>query len=89
MELNIENEEFAIACKEVLEILNNIKEEDVKKIPKEKIEKLKFNAKQDYVFVYNVHKDVKEQNISKCAKAIMANFFIDYIASPRQKEKLL
>ena len=39
--VKIEKSEFKIACKEVLEILNSVKEEDLKKIPKEEIEMLK------------------------------------------------
>ena len=85
----ISRKEYSIACKEVLEIFKNIKEEDLEKIPDKEIEKLKQNASDDYQFTYNVHKNIKEQNVSKLAKAIIANFFIDYIATSEQKQKII
>ena len=85
----ISRKEYSIACKEVLEIFKNIKEEDLEKIPKKEIEKLRQNASYDYEFTYDLHKNIKEQNISKLAKAIIANFFIEYIASEEQNEKIL
>ena len=85
----IDIEEYSIACKEVLEIFKNIKEEDLEKIPNKEIEKLKKIASNDYEFTYNVHKNIKEQNVSKLAKAIIANFFIEYIANEEQKETVL
>lgn len=85
----IGKKEYSRACKEVLEIFKNIKEEDLEKIPDKEIEKLRQNASEEYKFTYNAHKNIKEQNVSKLAKAIIANFFIEYIASEEQKEKIL
>lgn len=85
----ISRKEYSIACKEVLEILKKIKQEDLEKIPNKEVEKLKENASNDYEFTYDLHKNIKMQNVSKTAKAILANFFIDYIASEEQKKEIL
>lgn len=85
----IEKEEYAKACKEVLEVLKVVREEDLIKIPKEEIQILKEKASATYEFSYNSQKDIKEQQVSKLAKAILANFFIDYIATPSQKQKII
>lgn len=89
MNKQISKEEYENACKEVLEILKFVKEEDLKKIPKEEIEIIKKNANLSYEITYNPNKDIKEQNISKVAKAIIANYFVKYIASSEQKQKVL
>lgn len=80
--------EFGNACYEVLEILKYVKDEDKRKIPKEEIELLKNNANFNYDFKYEPHKDIKEQNVSKLAKGIIASYFEKYIASDKQKEKI-
>lgn len=85
----IKKEEYSKACKEVLEILKVVKEEDLNKIPKREIDALKENASIEYEFSYDSQKNIKEQNVSKLAKAIIANFFIDYIATSNQKQKIL
>ena len=82
----MERVEFQNACTEVLEILKYVKENDLKKIPQSEIDNLKFNANKEYHFEYNPKKDIKEQGVSKLAKAIIAIFFTDYIATPKQKE---
>ena len=85
----IDKEEYCKACKEVLEILKSIKEEELEKIPKSEIEILRKNACKDYEFSYDVTKNIKEQNVSKVAKAIIGNFFIDYIATAEQKQIMM
>ncbi len=85
----IGKEEYSNACKEVLEILKVVDDEDISKIPSEEIIKLKENANMDYKFSYNPEKDIKEQEVSKLAKAIIANYFMEYIASPIQKQKII
>lgn len=88
MNNQISKEEYSNACTEVLAILNFVKEEDVQKIPKEEIENLKKNANLEYTFSYDVTKNIKEQNVSKVAKGIIANFFIKYIATSDEKQKI-
>ena len=82
----MEKVEFKNACFEVLEILKYVKEEDLNKIPKEEIELLRKNANYEHIFEYNPTKTMKEQNISKLAKGIIASYFTKYIASKEQKQ---
>lgn len=89
MNKKISKEEYENACKEVLEILKFVKEDDLKRIPKEEIEILRKNANLEHEFFYDVTKDIKEQNVSKAAKAIIANYFVKYIANVEQRQKIL
>ena len=57
----MENEEYAVACTEVLEILNYISKEDYNKVPRDVIQVLEKNKKDDIVFLYNPWKDINEQ----------------------------
>lgn len=89
MSTKISKEEYANACAEVLEILKSVKDEDLKRIPNEEIEILKENANIEHEFLYDATKDIKDQNVSKAAKGIIANFFVKYIATLEQKQKIL
>ncbi len=81
--------EYAIAYKEVFEILKYIPKEDYNKIPSEKIELYKVMQEKNYNFKYNPSKTLDEQNVSKRAKAIIALLFRDYWATDIQKKKIL
>ncbi len=89
MSIKIGNEEYSNACAEVLEILKSVKDEDLKRIPSEEIENLKENANMEHEFSYDATKDIKEQNVSKAAKGIIAYFFVKYIATVDQRQKIL
>ena len=78
--------EYANAYSEVLEVLRNMSESDINKIPNDMIEMFKENSNKLHDFRYDFNKDFKEQNISKRAKMILAILFRDYWASPSQKE---
>lgn len=84
----MEKQEFSNACYEVLEILKYIKEEDLEKIPQEEIQILKKNANYNHSFHYNPDKNIKEQDVSKLAKGIIAQYFYKYIATEKAKEKI-
>ena len=88
MSTKISKEEYANACAEVLEILKSVKDEDLKRIPNEEIEILKENANMEHEFSHDATKDIKEQNVSKASKGIIANFFVKYIATMEQKQKI-
>ena len=85
---DMENIEFSNACFEVLEILKYVKEEDRIKIPKTEIQILRDNANVEHKFVYDPHRSIKEQQVSKLAKGIIATLFKRYTASEQQKEKI-
>lgn len=84
----MENIRFNNACLEVLEILRHVKKEDLLKIPKEEIQMLRKNANYNHKFIYNPEKNIKEQEVSKLAKGIIAVYFYKYTASEQQREKI-
>lgn len=85
----MESIEYAIAYSEVLEILKHIPLQDYKKIPEDKINIFKENAKKDYKFEYNPNISLKEQNVSKRGRAIIAILYRDYWATDIQREIII
>lgn len=77
------------AYKEVIEILKYVPKESVNKIPKSMLDT--FNAKMDnnYEFFIDTNKGIEEQELLEETKAILANIFRDYWATPYQKERIL
>lgn len=84
----MENEEYAVACTEVLEVLNYISKEDYNKVPRDVIQVLEKNKKDDIVFLYNPWKDINEQKMSETGRMMLASFFHDYWATEVQKNKI-
>jgi len=82
------NKEYARAYTEVIEILKYVPDEDVKKIPEEKLEFYKTNMDNEYNYNLDLTKEFEEQEISEITKAILANIFRDYWATPYQKERI-
>ena len=80
---------YANAYSEVIEILKYISKEEYNKIPKEKIELFELNANPDYHFDYNPYKTLKEQNVSKIARGIIAILCRDYLVTDKQREKIV
>ena len=80
--------EYKMAYKEVIEILKHVPEDDVQKIPKEKIEFYKNNMDKDYVFIINPKIDLSEQNVSQEAKAVIVNLYRDHFATEKEKVKI-
>lgn len=81
--------EYAMAYTEVVEILKHVSDEDVKKIPEEKLEFYKSNMDNEYKYKIDITKKFEEQEMSDITKAILANIFRDYWATPYQKERIL
>ena len=84
----MKNEEYEIACTEVLEVLNYISKEDYNKVPKDVIQVLEKNKKNDMTFLYNPWKDINEQEMSAIGRLMLASFFRDYWATPEQRAKI-
>lgn len=80
--------EYAMAYTEVIEILKHVPDEDVNKIPKEKLEFYKANMDNEYKYKLDMTKEFEEQEISDITKAILANIFRDYWATSYQKERI-
>ena len=81
--------DYAMAYTEVLEILKHVPEEDVSKIPTQKIEFYKSNCDQNYDYKLDSSKEFKNQKMSKITKAILANIYRDYWAPLDEKEQII
>jgi hypothetical protein len=77
------------AYKEVIEVLNYVPQESVEKIPQSMIETFKEKMDKDYNFIVDINKSFEEQDLLDETKAIFANIFRDYWATPYQKERIL
>lgn len=82
------NNKYAKAYKEVLEIIKYFPKDEFDKIPKEKIEFYSNNSDKDYSFEINPEIDLSEQNISDETYAIIIGLFEDYYATEEQKIKI-
>lgn len=76
------------AYKEVIEILKYVPKESVEKIPQTMLDT--FNTKMDntYNFSIDINKNFEDQELLVETKAILANIFRDYWATPYQKERI-
>lgn len=79
---------YAKAYKEVVEILNNVLLESVNKIPADMIEMFKHNMDTSYNFKIDVTRSFENQVLMEETKAILANIYKDYWATPYQKERI-
>lgn len=75
---------YAMAYKEVLEMIKKLPETEYNKIPIEKIRFYENNCDDSYNFVL---KD-DFSNLSHRANAIMISIYKNYFTTPTQKEKL-
>lgn len=76
------------AYKEILEILKYVPEESVKKIPHEMRDMFEKEQLKTYDFQIDTSKTFEEQELLEETKAILANIFRDYWATPYQKERI-
>ena len=88
-EIKMENNIYAKAYKEVLVILERVPEEDVKKIPDKMINM--FKIKQDINYDYKLDETIpfEEQKMLIETKAILANIYRDYWATPEEREQII
>ncbi len=82
------DDNYPKAYKEVIEILNFVPKESVDKIPQTMIDTLKTKMDENYDFKVDIDKSFEEQNLLDETKAIFANIFKDYWATPYQKERI-
>lgn len=80
--------EYAQAYTEVLKILSYVPDEDVAKIPAEKLNFYKENMDNTYEYDLDNNKEFEEQQMLDITKAILANIFKEYWATPYQKERI-
>lgn len=79
---------YVKAYREVIEILNFVPKESVDKIPQTMIDTFKAKMDQNYIFNVDINKSFEEQELLDETKAIFANIFRDYWATPYQKERI-
>ena len=82
-------DKYPKAYKEVIEVLKFVPNESVNKIPKEMLEMFKNKMDKNYNFSVDINKNFEEQILLEETKAILANIFRDYWATPQEKEKII
>lgn len=82
-------DKYPKAYKQVIEILKHMPQESINKIPKTMISLFKTNMDNEYDFEFDSNKSFEEQDVLEETKAILANIFRDYLATPEQKERIL
>lgn len=76
------------AYKEVIEVLKYVPKESVDKIPQIMLNTLNLKMDKNYEFFIDIDKSFEEQELLDETKAILANIFRDYWATPYQKERI-
>lgn len=76
------------AYKEVIEILNYVPQESINKIPQTMLDTFEAKMDKKYDFKIDINKSFEEQDLLDETKAILANIFRDYWATPYQKERI-
>ena len=84
----IKKENFAKAYKEIDVIIGHLNEEDKNKIPKDFIEMVEFKMDKNYVFNYDVTKDLSEQNLLRETLSILAYIYINYIGEYNEVKQI-
>lgn len=82
-------EEDKRAYSEVVNVLNGLSDKDYKKIPEDVVLALEERVDIDYIHELEEDKTLTEDEISAKAQSILAIIFRDYLASKRQKYKIL
>lgn len=77
------------AYTEVYTILQNLNEEEYKKIPPEVIRAIETNRNEEYKYELEDNLELKEQTMLPETKAILFNLFRDYLSTPEQKNKII
>lgn len=81
--------EYSEAAVEVLGILEYLQEIDKNKIPQEIIEFLEKNKSNTYNPKINYWEDVKNLNLKRKTRQILAGLYIDYLATEEEKKEYI
>lgn len=81
--------EYAMAYRELYEILKYIPKEEYEKLPSELIKTIKENMDEEYVFVINWNEDFEKQKLLYETKLLLAAIFKDYLANKEEKNAIL
>lgn len=82
-------ETYKEAFSEVNEILKNLSEDLLKKIPKQFIDNIKENMSTSYVLKYDNTKGINEQNLKQETRAILSVIYRDYICDENKKREII
>lgn len=82
------SDSYKLAYTEVLEVLKYMPK-DAEKIPPQMMLFLQESQDKSYKYNFNINISINEQPMSNITKAILANFYRDYIATPEQRAKIL
>lgn len=77
------------AFREVVEILKHVPEESVQKIPQDMRDMFEEEMDKDYIFEVKDNVEFEDLKLLDETKAILANIFRDYWATPYQRERIL
>ena len=77
------------AYKEVVEILKNVDEIELKKIPEKLLNMFYKKMDNEYEFIIDITKPFEKIEIMNETKAILANIYRDYWAASEQKARIL
>lgn len=81
--------EMAKAFTEILEILKYVSRDYYNKVPKDILETFEESKDESYVFLYDTHKRLIEQNISPQTSGLIAYLYKNYWATPKEREEYL
>lgn len=82
-------ENYALAYKEVIELLKYFSLEDIEKIPENLIKALLANMDENYEYVVDEEKSFEEQEMLEETKTIFAIIARDYWATDYQRQRIL
>lgn len=71
---------------EVDEVLNYLSEEDLLKIPEDIRQVIKDNKDKEYVWEYDVSKELKDQNLNRDTIIILSYLNMEYLLNEEQKK---
>lgn len=81
-------EEYAKSYTEILEIFKYIPENLLKKIPNNIIKKYYENMDKSYKYAYDIGRSLEDQKVSQLTKILLANIYIKYWATERDKKRI-
>ena len=80
---------FSEAATEVLEILHNTREEDVKKIPNRFINYLEKNSSIEYKPKFDFTKSINELELKPMTKGLLGLIYLKYWSNEEQKKEFI
>lgn len=80
---------YTDAFTQVYVILNELDDEDYAKIPPEVVDAIRKNRNKEYEFEIDESVDLKDNNLLPEARALLFKIYRDYLATEKQRKKIL